>query len=67
MNKMLKQKKVSIQRGMSVTEYALLLAVVVAALLGMQIFLKRAVCGNWKQAGDVFGFGRQAVRAQWAE
>jgi Flp pilus assembly pilin Flp len=64
---MLKQKKVSIQRGMSVTEYAVLLAVVVTALLGMQIFLKRAVCGNWKQAGDVFGFGRQAARVEWAK
>lgn len=66
MNKMIKQK-ISIQRGMSVTEYAVLLAVVVTALLGMQIFLKRTVCGNWKQAGDVFGFGRQAVRTEWAE
>ncbi len=67
MNKILKQKKIAIQRGMSVTEYAVLLAVVVAALLGMQIFLKRAVSGNWKQAGDVFGFGRQATRVEWAK
>lgn len=48
-------------------EYAVLLAVVVAALLGMQVFLKRAVSGNWKQAGDVFGFGRQTERVKWAE
>jgi Flp pilus assembly pilin Flp len=51
---------------MSVTEYTILLAVAVAALIGMQVFLKRAVCGNWKQAGDVFGFGRQAVRTEWS-
>ncbi len=64
---MIKQKKIAIQRGMSVTEYAVLLAVVVMALIGMQIFLKRAVSGNWKQAGDVFGFGRQAERVEWAK
>ena len=25
----------------------------------LQIYIKRSVCGRWKQAGDVFGFGRQ--------
>lgn len=48
-----------LQKGTSIIEYSLLIAIVVAALIGMQIYLKRAVCGNWKQAGDIFGFGRQ--------
>jgi len=47
------------KKAVSLIEYCVLLAVVAAALVGMQIYLKRAVCGNWKQTGDVFGFGRQ--------
>lgn len=46
-------------KGTSIIEYSLLIAIVVAALLGMQIYLKRGVSGKWKEAGDVFGFGRQ--------
>ena len=48
-----------IRKGMSIIEYSLLIAIVVAALIGIQIYLKRGICGNWKAAGDVFGFGRQ--------
>jgi len=48
------------QKAMSVVEYSLLIAIVIAGLLAMQFYLKRAVCGRWKEAGDVFGFGRQA-------
>jgi Flp pilus assembly pilin Flp len=47
------------KKAMSVIEYSMLIAIVVAALVGMQIYLKRALCGQWKSAGDVFGFGRQ--------
>lgn len=42
-----------------VLEYGVVIAVVVAALIGIQIYLKRAVCSKWKESGDVFGFGRQ--------
>jgi Flp pilus assembly pilin Flp len=45
--------------AMSTIEYSMLIAIVVAALLVMQFYLKRGVCGQWKSAGDVFGFGRQ--------
>ena len=48
------------RKGMSIIEYSLLIAIVAAALLAMQFYLKRAVSGRWKEAGDVFGFGRQA-------
>jgi len=46
-------------KAMSVVEYSLLVAIIVAALLGMQIYLKRAVCARLGQAADTFGFGRQ--------
>jgi len=47
------------RKGASILEYSLFIAVVIAAFVGMQVYLKRGVCGNWKQAADVFGFGRQ--------
>ena len=48
-----------VKKAMSVVEYAMLIAIVAAALIGMQFYLRRAVCGHWKQSGDVIGFGRQ--------
>jgi len=53
---MLKNKSL---KAMAVVEYSLLVTVVIAALLGIQIYLKRAVCSRWGQAADTFGFGRQ--------
>jgi len=46
-------------RAASIIEYSLLLAVVVAAIVGMQIYVKRAISGRWRQAADTFGYGRQ--------
>ena len=46
-------------KGMSIIEYSLLIAIVVSALFGMQIYLKRAISGRWRQAADGFGYGRQ--------
>lgn len=46
-------------KGMQMIEYSLVVVIVVAALIGIQIYLKRAICGRWRQAGDTFGFGRQ--------
>ncbi len=45
--------------GISVIEYSLIVAVAVTALLGMSVYVKRAVCGRWRQAADTFGYGRQ--------
>ena len=56
---MIRQNGLSKQKGMSVVEYSLLIALVVAMLLAMKDYLHRAVSGRWRQAGDVFGFGRQ--------
>jgi hypothetical protein len=50
-------------RAVSTLEYSIVVAVVVAALLGMQIYLKRAVCSRWRQAADTFGYGRQYQRS----
>ncbi len=40
-------------------EYAALIAVVIAALLSMMIYIRRSVSGRYKDIGDVFGHGRQ--------
>jgi len=47
------------KKGISTLEYSLLIAVVVAAFLGMQIYFKRALSGSWKSSIDQFSFGRQ--------
>ena len=31
----------------------------IAAVLGMSIYVKRALEGRWRQVGDTFGHGRQ--------
>ncbi len=49
-------------KGTTALEYSVVIAVVVAALIGMQVYVKRAVCARWKESGDVFGFGRQYDR-----
>lgn len=46
-------------RGQSAVEYAVVIAVVAAALLGMSVYAKRALSGKWRQVGDAFGYGRQ--------
>ena len=43
----------------SAVEYAVLIAIVVAALVGMSVYAMRALSGKWRQAGDTFGYGRQ--------
>jgi Flp pilus assembly pilin Flp len=46
-------------KGASTIEYAVIVAVVVAGLICMQIYLKAALCGRWKAMADVFGGGQQ--------
>jgi hypothetical protein len=47
-------------RAISIIEYCAIIGIVVAALIGIEIYFKRAICGRWRQAADIFGFGRQA-------
>lgn len=43
----------------AVVEYAIFIAVLCAALVGMAISIRRALSDKWRQAGDAFGHGRQ--------
>ena len=45
--------------GFLALEYALLIAIVVAAFLGMSGYLKRSLSGKWRSVADSFGYGRQ--------
>ena len=47
------------KRAFSTLEYAVLTVVVIAALITMSIYIKRAVSGRFKDTADSFGFGRQ--------
>ena len=47
------------RRGQGALEYAALLTIILAALLGMAVYTKRSLCGRWRSVGDVFGSGRQ--------
>ena len=45
----------SSRRGQSMVEYAAMIAIVVAALLAMQIYMKRGVSGRLRQGVDSMG------------
>ncbi len=40
-------------------EYATLIVIVAAAMIGMAIYVKRALSGRWRSVGDTFGYGKQ--------
>ena len=52
-------RRLTQRNGAFAIEYAVLMAVVAAALIGMSVYTFRALCGRWRQVGDVFGQGRQ--------
>jgi len=43
------------KKGQSTLEYAIIIAVVVAALLAMQVYIKRGLQGKLRQASDDIG------------
>lgn len=47
------------RKGMFSIEFAFTLAVVVAALLAISVYLTRSICGKFRASADVFGYGRQ--------
>ena len=47
------------RRGQGMLEYAILIAIVVAALIAMQGYIRRAIQGKYRAAADVFGQGEQ--------
>ena len=42
-------------KSQSILGYALLIAIVVAALLAMSVYMKRRIQGSYKKSADVFG------------
>jgi len=49
----------NMKKGNCVLEYMVLLAILVMALITMQSYIRRGLCGRYRDAGDTFGFGRQ--------
>ena len=45
--------------GSSAVEYAVLIVVAIAVLVGMSLYVKHAMSGRWRNMADQFGFGRQ--------
>ncbi|MFC1805258.1 hypothetical protein ACFLZ3_05495 [Candidatus Omnitrophota bacterium] len=48
-----------LSKGLISLEYTFLIVIIVVALIGMSIYLKRALSGSWRGVGDSFGHGRQ--------
>lgn len=51
----LAKKHLLFRRGQSITEYILLIGIVTAALLGMQVYMKRGIQAVIKSASDEMG------------
>ena len=47
------------QKGTVVTEYALLILILLGAILFCQKLLLRGIGGKWHNVGDAYGFGQQ--------
>lgn len=55
-----KGRKINKIKGAApIIEYAVLLSIIIAALITISAYLRRAVSSKWRQVGDTFGFGRQ--------
>lgn len=46
-------------KSQSILGYALLIAIVVAALIAISTYMKRRVQGSYRKAADVYGQGEQ--------
>ncbi|MEW6008964.1 MAG: hypothetical protein AB1629_04940 [Candidatus Omnitrophota bacterium] len=58
---MIKDRLYKNSKGQSLTEYAIVLGIVAAALLSMQPFIKRSIQGILKDSADAFG-NQEAVK-----
>jgi Flp pilus assembly pilin Flp len=47
------------KKGLSIIEYTVLIIAVIGALLAMQAYVRKAICGRWRQGADAIGFGLQ--------
>lgn len=50
-----KMRKMLGQRGQSTLEYAVLVVVIIAALIAMQVYLKRGIQGRVRESSDQIG------------
>lgn len=50
------------KRAFTTLQYALMLVVAVAAILALQVMLRRAISAKWKESADTLGGGRQYER-----
>ncbi len=46
-----------LRRGQSVLEYAILMVIIIAALLSLQVYIKRGLQGRYKSSADEIGDG----------
>ena len=53
------------ERGQSTVEYAVVIVVIIAALIAMQIYIKRGAMGKLKDATDQIGEQFNPVHADW--
>lgn len=49
------------KRAITILEYVLLFAALIAAMMAAQVFLRRALSFKWKETADSFGYGRQYI------
>ena len=47
------------KKSQAILGYALLIAVVVAAIIAMSVYMKRRIQGSYRKSADVFGQGEQ--------
>jgi len=52
-------ESISSNKANLMVEYAVLIVVILAALLAISVYFKRAISGRWREAADTFGYGRQ--------
>ncbi len=55
----LETRQLQNKRAVSLIEYGVFILTIVLALIMVQGYLKKAICGKWKASVDVFGYGRQ--------
>ncbi len=53
------QKKISKKKGVSVIEYVIVLTVIVAVVVAMFPYIRKTFIGQYRRAGESFGFLRQ--------
>lgn len=48
-----------LKQGVFTIQFALTILIFAVGLIGIAVYLKRALSYRWREAGDTFGYGRQ--------